>query len=106
MSIAISERAREELRTMGVGGASFLRITVVTGGCSGHTYSAGVDSSLGENDITVYEDGDFRAVADAESASYLEGLDIDYSEDLIQSGFRFNNPNAAKACGCGASFQV
>lgn len=89
---------------MGVGGEKFLRITVVPGGCSGSTYSAGIDDSVKQTDRVFYEDGDFRAVADFHSAMYLDGLEIDYSDDLIRSGFRFKNPNAAKACGCGASF--
>ena len=106
MAVSISEKAKEELVKLGVGADSFLRISVVAGGCSGHTYSAGVDSTLQENDQVVFHDGDFRAIADEESVRYLEGLEIDYSDDLIQSGFRFRNPNAVKACGCGSSFQV
>ena len=34
----------------------------------------------------------------------LDGLHIDYSEDLMGGGFRFSNPNAAQTCGCGGSF--
>lgn len=106
MAVWISDKAKEELVKLGVGDDSFLRISVVPGGCSGHTYSAGVDTTLQENDQVVFQDGGFRAVADAPSLTHLEGLEIDYSDDLIQSGFRFRNPNAAKACGCGSSFQV
>lgn len=106
MPVQISEKAKEELSRMGVGDDKFLRISVVPGGCSGHTYSAAIDSLLKENDQVVYENGSFRAIADLESTMYLDGLAIDYSEDLITSGFRFSNPNAAKACGCGASFQL
>jgi len=106
LAIDISSKAKSELRKLGVGAENFLRISVVAGGCSGHTYSAAVDSTLSENDHVVYQDGDLRAVADAQSAMYLDGLAIDFSDDLIQSGFRFKNPNASKACGCGASFQL
>jgi len=106
MTLRISDKAKHELMQLGVGKDAFLRISVVAGGCSGHTYSAAIDTSLQDNDQTVYQDGAFRAVADLKSAMYLEGLQIDYSEDLIQSGFRFINPNAAKACGCGASFSL
>jgi iron-sulfur cluster assembly protein len=106
MSMIISERAIVELRNMGVGGESFLRISVIPGGCSGHTYSAAADDALQPGDRVVHQAGDFRVVADPRSAVHLDGLDIDYSEDLVQSGFRFKNPNTAKACGCGASFQL
>jgi iron-sulfur cluster assembly protein len=104
MSIHLSDRAKNELVKCGVGGAAFLRISVVSGGCSGNTYSAAIDDTQGENDTLVYQDGDFRVVADRRSAAYLAGLEIDYSDDLVQSGFRFKNPLAAKSCGCGASF--
>lgn len=106
MAVRITEKAKQELIRMGVGGKAFLRISVVPGGCSGHTYNAAIEDEMGPGDQVVLEEGAFRAVADAQSLSYLDGLDIDYSEDLIQSGFRFKNTNAVKACGCGASFQL
>ena len=106
MTINISEKAREQLSQMGVGKEGFLRISVIPGGCSGHTYTAAVDSTMQDNDQVVYEEETFKVIADTTSAMHLSGLSIDYSEDLIQSGFRFSNPNAAKACGCGSSFQL
>lgn len=106
MSIRISDKAKHEFAKLGVGEEKFLRITVVSGGCSGNTYSAAVDETLGGDDEVVYDEGGFRAIASRQSALHLEGLQIDYSVDLVQSGFRFNNPNAAKSCGCGASFQL
>ena len=50
--------------------------------------------------------GSLRVVSDPDSAEYLEGLVIDYSDDLIRSGFRFTNPNASGCCGCGSSFET
>ena len=57
-------------------------------------------------DQLVYQEDDLRVVADRRSAPYLDGLEIDYSDDLVRSGFRLKNPSAAKSCGCGASFAV
>ena len=37
---------------------------------------------------------------------FLDGLEIDYSDDLIRSGFRFKNPRAGGSCGCGSSFKA
>jgi len=104
MNIQISDRARDRLLQFGVGGQKFLRISVISGGCSGSTYSAAIDDTPGDDDTVVYEEGDFRVVADRNSVSYLAGLTVDYSDDLVQSGFRFKNPLAVKSCGCGASF--
>ena len=104
--IQISDKAKTELKKLEASGPNFLRISVVPGGCSGMTYSAAIDNSLSDEDQTVFEEQDLRVVADNGSAMFLEGLQIDYSDDLISSGFRFKNPKAVKACGCGSSFKV
>jgi iron-sulfur cluster assembly protein len=106
MNISISSKALKKLRHMGVGGSQFMRISVVPGGCSGMSYAASIDSSSGEMDELVYEDGDLRVISDKGSALYLDGLEIDYSDDLIRTGFRLTNPKASHTCGCGASFKV
>lgn len=102
--ITITERAREELAKLHRDPDTFLRISVIPGGCSGMTYTAALDKDLGTDDLVVYQNGDLRIVCDNGSALFLEGLKIDYSDDLIRSGFRFSNPNASGSCGCGASF--
>lgn len=106
MSIQLSEKAKQELINLEATGENFLRISVVAGGCSGMTYSACIDNSLSDADKVLFADADLRVVADERSAGYLDGLQIDYSDDLISSGFRFKNPKAVKACGCGSSFAV
>lgn len=105
-SIQISDLAKSQLARLGVGDEKFLRITVVSGGCAGNTYSAAVDDTLAESDRLVYQEGRIRVIADPQSAPYLDGLRIDYSDDLVLSGFRLKNPGAVKSCGCGASFTV
>lgn len=102
--ITITEKAHAELSKLELAPPAFLRINVVPGGCSGMTYSAAVDSEFTGEDVAVYEKDGFRIVTDQGSAVFLEGLHIDYSDDLIRSGFRFTNPNASGSCGCGASF--
>lgn len=103
-AISITESALEMLRQLELPDGGFLRIRVIPGGCSGWTYSAEVDDELFITDLILYESGRLRIVSDPESAESLEGLEIDYSDDLIRSGFRFTNPNASGTCGCGASF--
>lgn len=106
MGIQVSDKAKQELVKLEATGENFLRISVVAGGCSGMTYSACIDNTLSDADQVLFEDRELRVVADPNSANYLDGLQIDYSDDLIASGFRFKNPKAVKACGCGSSFAV
>jgi len=102
--IDITEKAQGQLAKLDLGDSGFLRINVVPGGCSGMTYTAAVDTDFGSSDVAVFETDDLRIVTDEGSAIFLEGLKIDFSDDLIRSGFRFTNPNAGGSCGCGASF--
>jgi len=104
IQIQISDRAMAELIRLGVGGPQFLRLRVIPGGCAGMTYSAAMDSSLEEGDEVVTQQDDVRVIADSGSTMFLDGLQIDFSDDLIQAGFRFKNPNASHSCGCGSSF--
>jgi len=102
--IDITERAQTELSKLDLGENGFLRINVVPGGCSGMTYTAAVDTDFGTEDVRVFENDTLSIVTDGGSAIFLEGLQVDFSDDLIRSGFRFTNPNASGSCGCGASF--
>jgi iron-sulfur cluster assembly accessory protein len=104
LSISLTDNAKAQLQRMGASKDRFLRIRAVPGGCSGTTYHAALDSEIGGDDRVVYSDGDLRVVCDRQSSYFIDGLGIDYSSDLIKSGFRLTNPNANRACGCGSSF--
>lgn len=105
-AIVLTEKALAALRQLDLPAGAFLRIGVVAGGCSGQTYSAAVDTEGDPADLPLYESGPLRIVTDPKSAAYLDGLHIDYSDDLIRSGFRFSNSKAGGSCGCGASFKA
>ncbi len=106
MQITLTEKATKRLQTMIDAEDKFLRIEVVAGGCSGNTYNATLDQTLTDNDDVIYEQDGIRIVADPRSSLFLDGLNIDYSDDLITAGFRLTNANAKASCGCGASFSV
>jgi iron-sulfur cluster assembly protein len=82
-----------------------LRVGVKGGGCSGLTYSLGFDAGSKEGDTTIEANG-IRLFVDGKSLFYLSGTLLDYTDGLNGKGFVFNNPNAAKTCGCGESFGV
>jgi iron-sulfur cluster assembly accessory protein len=81
-----------------------LRVKVVGGGCSGLQYK--VDFDLPKGTDKIFERNGAKVLVDMKSLLYLTGTELDYKEELMQSGFVFQNPNVKKACGCGTSFAV
>lgn len=104
--ITMSEKARAVLLQQGAGKKRFLRVRVKAGGCAGMTYDAEIDDIQQEDEQVVQRDGDITVVSNEESIRFLEGLCIDYSDDLISAGFRFSNSSNESGCGCGASFAL
>ncbi len=105
MEITIKEKALQMLENK-LGSEEFLRITITEGGCAGLTYGAEIDTKMKENEQVVQESGSIRIVSNNESSQYLNGLTIDFSDDLLAGGLRFTNSNAKSTCGCGASFNL
>ena len=82
-----------------------LRVRVVPGGCSGFQYSLNVEEESRQGDFLVEQHG-IRLFVDMFSAQYLNGVLIDYTSNMMGSGFTFENPNATGGCGCGTSFSA
>ena len=81
-----------------------LRVAVRPGGCSGFSYEMFFDSEVAADDkVETYGD-DVRLVVDEASAGMLIGATLDYTESIQETGFKINNPNAQRTCGCGSSF--
>lgn len=81
-----------------------LRIYITAGGCSGFSYGMAWDAAA-EDDARVEQEG-VRVIVDPMSAPYLEGAEVDFSDELLGGGFVIRNPNAASTCGCGHSFRT
>ncbi|MEW5851257.1 MAG: iron-sulfur cluster assembly accessory protein [Myxococcota bacterium] len=82
-----------------------VRVSVVGGGCSGFQY--GLDFvEAPEDDDLLSEQHSAKLYCDRFSAGYLTGTRLDYIETLQGAGFKFENPNAKRTCGCGSSFSV
>jgi iron-sulfur cluster assembly protein len=105
MNITVTKAAKDKILTYIQDGSKVLRITVVPGGCAGHTFGADL-SSASIDDEVIYEAGAIKIVSDQKSMLFFDELSIDYSQDLIQSGFKITSSGASGSCGCGASFSV
>lgn len=81
----------------------FLRVSIKGGGCAGLQYNLDIDDKPSKFDVTC-NIGELKVAVDRFSLHYLANTTIDYQETLEGAGFKFNNPNARKTCGCGSSF--
>ena len=83
-----------------------LAFSVVGGGCSGLKYGLALADGEPEIDDIIIVDKDIKICIDPHSAKYLDGCIIDFNDDPTNQGFKIENPNATKSCGCSNSFSV
>jgi len=81
-----------------------LRIGVKKGGCAGMEYTMDYVTEVDPHDEVVEQDGASVMIAPM-AHMLLFGHQIDYETSLLESGFKFNNPNVTEACGCGESIK-
>lgn len=82
-----------------------LRVLVKNGGCSGQRYELLFDDVRRDDDDEFDQFG-LTVRVDAESAKYLQGVTVDFSDALNDAGFKIDNPAAESVCGCGESFSL
>ncbi|WP_281244720.1 iron-sulfur cluster insertion protein ErpA [Salibacterium qingdaonense] len=82
-----------------------LRVGVKGGGCSGLSYGLGFDTEVDEKDHKLEQNG-LEVLVNKEDADVLEGVVIDYKQNMMGGGFTIDNPNAIANCGCGSSFKA
>ncbi|HEY9622048.1 MAG TPA: iron-sulfur cluster assembly accessory protein [Crinalium sp.] len=108
--IHLSQAAIEEvnrLRAKNPKPDGILRLGVKAGGCADFYYTLQFDEAETlESSDRHWDCSGIKVVVSANDAGYLDGLTLDYSEDLMGGGFRFHNPNAVQNCGCGNSFAI
>ena len=107
--IHVADSAKQkiiDIRTSGkIADDYFIRVSVVSGGCSGLSYKLDFDNESKPND-QVFEDNGVKVVTDLKSFLYLFNTTLEFSGGLNGKGFHFNNPNATRTCGCGECFAV
>lgn len=103
VSEAAARKLRQSLEEEGKLETHALRVKVVGGGCSGLSYELGFDDEVRDTDTEIEAHG-IRVLVDERSALYLVGTCLDFTDSLMEYGFKFRNPNASSTCGCGQSF--
>lgn len=106
MSVSLTAAAAEHVRqsiaarnqqTTGI------RFAIRSSGCSGLAYVVEFADGLRDGDITFNSCG-ITIVTDPKSLIHIQGMEVDYVREGLQTGLKFNNPNVKDSCGCGESF--
>ncbi len=104
-AVTLTERAAAQIRRlMEKDGHQGLRIGVKKGGCAGMEYTMEYVDQVDPMDEVVEQDG-ARVMIAPMAQMFLFGTEIDYETSLLESAFRFRNPNVTEACGCGESIK-
>ncbi len=104
-AVTMTPKAVEQIaRLMESGGHAGLRIGIKKGGCAGMEYTMDYVEQADPNDEVV-EQGGARVMIAPMAQMFLFGTEIDYEVSLLESGFKFRNPNVVDACGCGESIK-
>ena len=104
-AVTMTDAAIKQIATLMEGsGKAGLRIGVKKGGCAGMEYTMDYVDAVDPNDEVVEKDG-ARVMIAPMAQMFLFGTEIDYETSLLESGFKFKNPNVVEACGCGESIK-
>ena len=104
-AVTITDKAASQIaRLMAKDGHQGLRIGVKKGGCAGMEYTMAYVTDIDPLDEVVEQDG-ARVMIAPMAQMFLFGTEIYYETSLMESGFKFRNPNVVEACGCGESIK-
>ena len=104
-AVTLTDKAASQIaKLMAKDNTQGLRIGVKKGGCAGMEYTMDYVSEVDPLDEVVEQDG-ARVMIAPMAQMFLFGTEIDYEVSLLESGFKFRNPNVTEACGCGESIK-
>ena len=98
-----AEKVRDFIKDLKATENAGLRVSVLPGGCSGFQYGLNIEETF-EPDDEIFDIEGIKIFIDPFSSQYLDGIEIDYTTNMMGQGFIFKNPNATGGCGCGSSF--
>ncbi|MDO5604473.1 MAG: iron-sulfur cluster assembly accessory protein [Paracoccus sp. (in: a-proteobacteria)] len=101
--VSITPTAERQIARLMAGKDAYgLRIGLKKGGCAGMEYTMDLVAEASTSDEVIEQNGARVLIAPA-AQMFLFGTEIDYETGLLESGFKFRNPNVTDACGCGES---
>jgi iron-sulfur cluster assembly protein len=107
-AITLTDRAAERVKSIMAKSETpkiGIRLGVKNGGCAGMEYTMDYAEEKQPLDEMV-EDKGVTILIEAKAVLFLLGTEMDWEEDKLSAGFRFNNPNQTDACGCGESVTI
>lgn len=107
MAITLTERAARQIQhQLGKRGRGVaLRLGIRKSGCSGFAYSFDYADDVLEDD-QLFESNDAKVIVKRDQLSFIDGSEIDFVQEGLNSSFKFSNPNIDNTCGCGESFSL
>ena len=107
MTVTVTPKAAKQIQKALTqrGSCLGLRVAVKTSGCSGYAYALEFVDVANPEDQVFASEG-VSVLVDAQSLPLVDGTELDWVREGLNEGFKFNNPNASAACGCGESFAV
>ena len=106
--VTLTENATNEIKRQlaEAGGVELsVRIGLESGGCSGTKYVITPGAVRQPDDMAEDQFG-LTVLCDPITLTSIEGLKIDFVDALMGGGFQYENPQAARSCGCGVSFKT
>src|SRR5947209_20537597 len=111
MAVLLSESAANEIKKIIQeqnlpADQTRLRVGVKGGGCSGFSYLLDLTEEPKSDSDEEMDSHGVKILVDNKSYLYLNGVEIDFKDEVMGRGFVFKNPNATSSCGCGHSFSA
>ena len=113
VTINLSEKAAQEVQRImadqqaaGTAEKLYLRMRVVGGGCSGFQHKLDLDPQFNAKLDEEFIIHGVSVAIDKRSLLYLNGVTVDFHDDLNRRGFSITNASAKSTCGCGSSFSM
>ncbi|QFT09542.1 iron-sulfur cluster assembly accessory protein [Vibrio sp. THAF190c] len=102
--VTLSENAANRITQL-AGEKQYFHLTVKSSGCTGFAYVVTLIEQPSEGDIK-YESHNVVFYVALQAMPMVDGTEIDFVRQGLNSNFVYNNPKVKNLCGCGESFGV